>query len=141
MTGQSTSVAVAPNTVTRVIIKYGAGTAMIDEGVTSSSGAGGSTANGGAGGSGTAGGLVTDELIGDEGGSFGSSFAGISYTSLVVEDVDAQAVTSVKDAKSLPGVGVWPGATVNQSLAMLAALSLLLAALAVAARRTGPRAQ
>ncbi len=105
------------------------------KGVTSSAGgAGGASGTSTAG---TAGGLVTDELIGDEGALYGSSFAGISYTSLVVEDVDAQAVTSVKDAKSLPGVGVWPGASVHQYLAMLAALSVLLTALALTTRRSG----
>jgi hypothetical protein len=117
-----------------VIVKFGAGTAMVDEGVTSSTGG-----SGGTGGASSADGLVTDELIGDEGALFGSSFSGISYTSLVVEDVDAQAVSSVKDAKSLPGVGVWPGATIHQYLAMLAALSVLLTALALTARRSGSR--
>jgi hypothetical protein len=36
-------------------------------------------------------------------------------------------------------VGVWPGASAQQILAMLAALSVLLAALALAARRDGAR--
>jgi hypothetical protein len=134
LTGQSASFAIEPGTVTRVIVKFGAGTAMVDEGVTSSSGG-----PGGSVGAGSTGGLVTDELIGDEGALFGSSFSGISYTSLVVEDVDAQAVSSVKDAQSLPGVGVWPGASAQQVLAMLAALSVLLTALALAARRSSWR--
>jgi hypothetical protein len=133
LTGQSATFAIGPGTVTRVIVKFGAGTAMVDEGVTSSSGGAGGT------GTGSTGGLVTDELIGDEGALFGSSFSGISYTSLVVEDVDAQAVSSVKDAKSLPGVGVWPKATIHQYLAMLAALSVLLTVLALTARRSGSR--
>jgi hypothetical protein len=134
LTGQSATFAIDPGTVTRVIVKFGAGTSMVDEGVSSSAGG-----PGGTGGTGSTDGLVTDELIGDEGALFGSSFSGISYTSLVVEDVDAQAVSSVTDAKSLPGVGVWPGASAQQILAMLAALSVLLAALALAARRDGAR--
>lgn len=134
LTGQSTTFSVDPGTVTRVIVKYGAGTAMIDEGVTSSVGA-----TGGTGGTDSAGGLVTDELIGDEGALFGGSYAGISYTSLVIEDVDAQAVSSVKDAKSLPGVGVWPGATAQHYLAVLAALGVILSALALTARRSALR--
>ena len=137
LTGQGTTFAIEPDTVTRVIVKYGAGTALVDEGVTSSlggtGGAGGTTSTG------SAGGLVTDELVGDEGALYGSSFAGVSYTSLVVEDVDAQAVSSVKDAKSLPGVGVWPGVSMHQYLALLAALSALLAALALTARRSESR--
>ncbi len=134
LTGQSTTFAIAPGTVTRVIVKYGAGTAMVNEGVTSSSGVPGGAV--GSSTTGSAGGLVTDELVGDEGALYGSSFAGVSFTSLVVEDVDAQAVTSVKDAKSLPGVGVWPGVSMHQYLALLAALSVLLAALALTARRS-----
>jgi hypothetical protein len=134
LTGQSTSFAIAPGTVTRVIVKYGAGTAMIDEGVTSSSGG----TNGGSG-TGSTGGLVTDELVGDEGAIFSNSYSGVSYTSLVVEDVDAQAVAGVTDAKSLPGVGVWPGATVPRYLALLLGASVLMAAVALAARRSGFR--
>jgi len=134
LTGQSTSFEIDPGTVTRVIVKFGAGTAMVDEGVSSSTGG-----SDGTGGTDSTGGLVTDELIGDEGALFGSSFSGISYTSLVVEDVDAQALSSVKDAQSLPGVGVWPGASVHQYLAMLVALSVLLTALALTARRSGSR--
>lgn len=138
LTGQSAAFTIEPNSVTRVIVKYGAGTSMVDEGVNSSSGgtngSGGGTA--GTGGTGATDGLVTDEIIGDEGGFFGSSYAGVSYTSLVVEDVDAQAVASVTDAKSLPGVGVWPGASMRHYLAMLMALGVILTALAVTARRS-----
>ncbi len=132
LTGQSATFAIEPGTVTRVIVKFGAGTAMVDEGVTSSSGGTGTN-----GGTGSTGGLVTDELIGDEGALFGSSYAGVSYTSLVVDDVDAQEVASVTDAKSLPGVGIWPGASPSHVLAILAASSVMLMALALAARRTG----
>ncbi len=137
LTGQSTTFGIAPDTVTRVIVKYGAGTAMVDEGVLSSSGGAGGTS--GTSTAGISGGLVTDELVGDEGALYGSSFSGISYTSLVIEDVDAQAVSSVKDATSLPGVGVWPGASMHQFLALLAALSVLLTALALSARRSESR--
>jgi hypothetical protein len=120
LTGQSATFAIEPGTVTRVIVKYGAGTALIDEGVTSS----GSTAGGSGGnGSTSSGGLVTDELIGDEGAIYSNSFSGISFTSLVVEDVDAQAVSSVKDAKSLPGVGT--GTSTRQSLGLLVAMCVL----------------
>ncbi len=132
LTGQSATFAIDSGTVTRVIVKFGAGTAMVDEGVTSSTGGTGTN-----GGTGSTGGLVTDELVGDEGALYGSSYAGISYTSLVVDDVDAQAVASVTDAKSLPGVGIWPVASTPRLLAILAASSVLLMALAMAARRPG----
>ena len=42
-------------------------------------------------------------------------------------------------ARSLPGVGVWPGASTQQILAMLAALSVVLTALAFAARKDAAR--
>lgn len=135
LTGQSASFDVDAGAVTRVIIRFGAGTAMVDEGVTSTGGAPGSTT--GAPGSTTSstGGLVTDELIGDDGASFPGSYDGISYTSLIVEDVDAQKVSSVKDAKSLPAVGVVPLDPMHQYLALAAALSILTTAVALAARR------
>ncbi|MEZ4531287.1 MAG: hypothetical protein R2855_09670 [Thermomicrobiales bacterium] len=139
LTGQGAAFAIEPNTVTRVIVKYGAGTSMVEEGVTSTSGGPNGSGSGGTGTGGTGsttGDLVTDELIGDEGGFFGSSYSAVSYTSLVVEDVDAKAVASVTDAKSLPGVGVWPGASMRQYLVLLAALGVILSALAVTARRT-----
>ena len=51
-------------------------------------------------------------------------------------DVILEAVASVTDAKSLPGVGVWPGTSMRLYLALLAALGVILSALAVTVRRT-----
>ena len=137
LTGQSASVDVADGTVTRVVIRYGAGTSMLDEGVSSPGGT--SSTTGGSGGS--TGGLVTDDLIGDEGvSSSAASYDGISFTSLVIDDVDAQAVSSVKTAQSLPGVGVFPMSAVHEYLALIGAFGLLLAGAGFAARRSGRRA-
>jgi hypothetical protein len=140
LTGQSADFMVATGAVTRVIIRYGAGTSMVDEGV-SSAGAPGST-TGTTEGTDSLGGLVTDELIGDAGvSSSAGSYEGISFTSLLSEDVDAQKVSSVKDAKSLPAVGVVPIKPVQQYLTMAAALALLLASVAFTARRSARRAR
>jgi hypothetical protein len=139
LTGQSASFDVATGEVTRVIIRYGAGTSMVDDGVSSAGGAPGST-TGTTGGSDPLGGLVTDELIGDAGVSSGAgSYDGISFTSLLSEDVDAQKVSSVKDAKSLPAVGVFPAKPLSRYLTMAAALALLLASVAFTARRSARR--
>jgi hypothetical protein len=141
LTGQSASVEVATGTVTRVIIRYGAGTSMVDEGVAAAGGGPGGTGDT-TGGSDPLGGLVTDELVGDAGvSSSAASYDGISFTSLVVDDVDAQKVSSVKDAKSLPGVGVFPMKPVHQYLTLAAALALLLASVAFTARRSARRAR
>jgi len=138
LTGESATFDVATGAVTRVIIRYGAGTSMVDEGVSSSGGAPGSTT----GSTDPLGGLVTDELIGDAGvSSSAGSYDGISFTSLLSEDVDAQKVSSVKDAKSLPAVGVIPMKPVHQYLTMAAALALLLASVAFTARRSARRAR
>jgi len=70
--------------------------------------------------------LVTDELIGDAGvSSSAGSYAGISFTSLVIENVDAEAVSSVKGAKSLPAVGVLPIDPVRQYVALAGVLALV----------------
>jgi hypothetical protein len=139
LTGQSASFEVATGEVTRVIIRYGAGTSMVDDGVSSAGGAPGST-TGTTGGTDPLGGLVTDELIGDAGVSSGAgSYDGISFTSLLSEDVDAQKVSSVKDAKSLPAVGVFPTKPLSRYLTMAAALALLLASVAFTARRSARR--
>jgi len=130
LTGQSAAFEIATGTVTRVIIRFGAGTAMVDENVNSTGGTTGST-------TGTTGGLVTDELIGDEGvASSAGSYSGISFTTLVIDDVDAQAVSSVKDAKSLPGVGVFPMKPTRQYVALMAAFALLMLSAGFAARRS-----
>jgi hypothetical protein len=139
LTGQSASFDVATGAVTRVIIRYGAGTSMVDEGVSSAGGAPGST-TGTTGGTDPLGGLVTDELIGDAGvSSSAGSYDGISFTSLLSEDVDAQKVSGVKDAKSLPAVGVIPIKPMQHYLTMAAALALLLASVAFTARRSARR--
>jgi hypothetical protein len=79
-------------------------------------------------------------LIGDAGVSSGAgSYDGISFTSLLSEDVDAQKVSSVKDAKSLPAVGVFPAKPLSRYLTMAAALALLLASVAFTARRSARR--
>ncbi len=140
LTGQSATFEIAGGTITRVIIRYGAGTAMVDEGVAPA----GSTAGGGSGTNGgptsSTGGLVTDELIGDAGvSSSDGSYAGISFTSLVIDDVDAEAVSSVKDAKSLPAVGVLPVDPMQQYVALAGVLALVLASVALAARRSTRR--
>lgn len=136
LTNQQTNFAIAPDTITRVIIRYGAGSGMVDEGVVSSGGVPGST-TGPDGKPIAPGGLVTDELIGDAGvSSSEGSYSGISFTSLVIENVDAQAVSSVKDAKSLPGVGVFPVISVRQYLALIVICGLLLMSVALAARRS-----
>jgi hypothetical protein len=135
LSGQSATFDIEPGTVTRVIIRYGAGMAMVDEGVTSSgvSSTGGTSGTNGS----TSGGLVTDEVIGDEGvSSSAGSYDGISFTSLVVEDVDAQAVSSVKDAKSLPAVGVLPLKPVHQYVLLALILGIILTSTAFAARRS-----
>ncbi len=139
LTGQSASFEIATGSVTRVIIRYGAGTSMVDEGVSSAGGAPGST-TGATGSTDPLGGLVTDELIGDAGvSSSAGSYDGISFTSLLAEDVDAQKVSSVKDAKSLPAVGVIPMKPVHQYLTMAAALALVMASVAFTARRSTRR--
>ncbi|HET9660802.1 MAG TPA: hypothetical protein VFP05_10770 [Thermomicrobiales bacterium] len=138
LTGHSASFEIETETVTRVIVRFGAGTSMVDEGVSSAGGAPGSTT--GPGGADATGGLVTDELIGDAGvSSSAGSYDGISFTSLLAEDVDAQKVSSVKDAKSLPAVGVIPMKPVQQYLTLAAGLALLLASVAFTARRSTRR--
>lgn len=135
--GASATFDIAPGTVTRVIVRYGAGTAMVDEGVISTGGKPGSTTNSAPGGTTSAGGLVTDELVGDAGvSSTAGSYAGISFTSLTIENTDAQAVSSVKDAKSLPGVGVFPFHRMRDYLAQIAMVALLVFVTAAAARRS-----
>lgn len=129
--GRTAVVEVAPGTVTRVIVRYGANIAMIDESVSSSVGSG--NVPGAAGGGN--GGLVTDELIGDAGVNFPGSYSGISFTSLVVENLDAQAVSSVTDARSLPGVGTWRPPSRGATLTILATIALGLAAAAGSTRR------
>jgi hypothetical protein len=114
---------------------------MVDEGVAAAGGGPGGTGDI-TGGSDPLSGLVTDELVGDAGvSSSAASYDGISFTSLVVDDVDAQKVSSVKDAKSLPGVGVFPMKPVHRYLTLAAALALLLASVAFTARRSARRAR
>jgi len=138
LTGKSAGFEIAAGTITRVIIRYGAGTAMVDEGVAPTGGATGAGSGTSGGSTSSTGGLVTDELIGDAGvSSSEGSYAGISFTSLVIENVDAQAVSSVKDAKSLPAVGVVPINPMQQYVALAGVLALVLASVAFAARRAG----
>ncbi len=140
LTGKSAGFEIAAGTITRVIIRYGAGTAMVDEGVAPTGGATGAGSGTSGGSTSSTGGLVTDELIGDAGvSSSEGSYAGISFTSLVIENVDAQAVSSVKDAKSLPAVGVVPINPMQQYVALAGVLTLVLASVAFAARRSARR--
>ncbi len=133
LTSTSASFEIAPGTITRVIVRYGAGMAMVDEGVDAAGGA----SVGKPGDPSGSGGLVTDDLIGDAGVSTSAgSYSGVSFTSLVIENVDAQAVASIEDAKSLPNVGARPMKPVQQYAALLV-LGLLLAVGAAGARRSG----
>ena len=86
---------------------------------------------------------MTDELVGDAGVNFPGSYDGVSFTSLISEDLDAKEVSSVKDAKSLPGVGIGPFGSASLYPALAAVPVLVLSARAGAGdlvRARGPLA-
>jgi hypothetical protein len=131
---------VAPDEVTRLIIRIEVSQGGIDEGLDDGNDTADPPGQ-------TIGDLITDDLITDEffsddGMLLPGAFDDLLYTSLLVDDLDADEVANLSDAESLPGVGAspvhrhWGGLPIRVFLGM--AFALMISARRVAGRHFRP---